>query len=183
MVYVVDFYIYRIAQEQEQEEEQMLAANQFAGQEMLPMNLMRATAQDMNAKLNDEIEQLTTQYEAKIDEYEEQKIKELNKLKDDLKSKVQSEAENQSDMSHIRGVKKDLQNENDIKLRQLKRDLTNEMNKDLKAYKSEIELKSDDYKDAVNQEHEQLLEQLMSAHQIRKEEIEFKYEKTLDHDK
>ena len=52
------FYIHRIAQEQEQEEEQMLAANQFAGQEMLPMNLMRATAQDMNAKLNDEIEQL-----------------------------------------------------------------------------------------------------------------------------
>lgn len=60
---------------------------------------MRMTAVDMNEKLNQEIEALTEKYEIMIDEYEEAKIGELNKLKDDLKLKVKEAAKSKADTS------------------------------------------------------------------------------------
>ena len=63
---------------------------------------MRMNAIDMNEKLNQEIEILTEKYEKMIDDYEEQKIGELNKLRDDLKLKVKEAAKSQVDLTSIK---------------------------------------------------------------------------------
>lgn len=106
---------------------------------------MRTSAQDMSEKLNREIEELTEKYEKLIDEYEEEKIRELNKLRDDLKLKVEEAAEGKVDTIKIRKMKKDVQTENDIKIRQKKRELMKELKTEMEEYKKE--LTTDDYKE------------------------------------
>ncbi|CAI2378877.1 unnamed protein product [Moneuplotes crassus] len=183
-----------ILEEQERlaEEEEQIIQEMRPAYEPQIVQMQSPQAVDYQNNINQDVAQFTENYNQiaedqivldeesdipDINEYEDERINQLNKIMDELKDKQNLELSKVLSNENMDRMRKNTKKELSVKLRQEKRKLQNEQDAELKEWRKNLSV--EDYQPDLEEDHQDLMQKIEAEHEAKKETIEEKYQEQI----